>query len=102
MRTSKTIEVSPLGITIEVDVGVDWTRAIFDEQKSEDVEGWEYDEAAAVADFWATVDDVGEDVTRLIIAELAANRLSVREAIAAEVAKAVESMELEDDGEDYE
>ena len=49
MRTSKTIEVSPLGITIEVDVDVDWEPDTFDGQPSEDVQGWEYDEAAAVA-----------------------------------------------------
>lgn len=100
MRTSKTIEVSPLGITIEVDVDVDWEPDTFDGQPSEDVQGWEYDEAAAVADFWELVDDGGEDVTRTIIAQLAEKKLSVREAIAAEVSKAVETMDLEDDGED--
>jgi len=110
MRTSKTIEVSPLGMPIEIDIAIDfshdpgcWRTPNGDGwPATTDIDGWEYDEAAAVADFWATVDDVGEDVTRAIITQLAEKKLSVREAIAAEVARAVELMELEDDGEDYE
>jgi hypothetical protein len=108
--TTTTIEVTPCGIPVEIEIEISWTRdpGVWRDKNgdgcppSDDIEGWEYDEPQAVADFWAAVDEEGEYTTKGVIAQLAEKRQSVREAIAAQVASAVETVELVDDGEDDE
>lgn len=102
MRTTKTIEVAPLGMPIDIYIGIDWSSD--PTVNHTDVKGWEYDEAQAVADFWEAVDAEGEATTRGVIDQLAEMKCTVREAIAAAVAKKVDGMELvaDDEGDDYE